>query len=220
MDMRTPLNQDRDQDQDDTRSATGFRTVCVYCGSGEGRNGAYADAADLLGRLLAEQQIGLVYGGGNLGLMGRTARSVLAHGGHVTGIIPNFLSERERMLRDVNELIVTRDMHERKRKMFDRSDAFVALPGGIGTLEETVEMMTWAQLGQHRKPILLANVAGFWNPLIRLLEHMLEDGFIRPGLEVHYLVVDTVPEILPALRRAVASQAASRDADAPSISNL
>ncbi|MEO1198755.1 MAG: TIGR00730 family Rossman fold protein [Pseudomonadota bacterium] len=198
-----------------------IRTVCVYCGSGEGRNPAYANAADTFGKDLADNGVGLVYGGGSLGLMGRVARGVLHHGGHVTGIIPSFLAERERMLRDVNELIETRDMHERKRLMFERSDAFVALPGGVGTLEETVEMLTWSQLGQHDKPILLANIERFWDPLIDLLDHMLADTFIRPGLMVRYLVVNEVADILPALTAAAQDgQAATRDADAPSISNL
>ena len=117
---------------------------------------------------MAKDGIGLVYGGGGLGLMGEIAHSVLQHGGRVTGIIPAFLSEKERMLRDATELIVVDDMHERKKLMFDKSDAFVALPGGIGTLEELVEQLTWAQLGRHAKPIVLVNIDGFWSPLLEL----------------------------------------------------
>ena len=137
-----------------------IRKICVYCGSGDGRDPAFKTAADRFGQIMAENGIGLVYGGGSLGLMGATARSVLRHGGHVTGIIPEFLVERERMLRDVQTLTVTKDMHERKQLMFETADAFVALPGGIGTLEETVEMLTWSQLGQHAKPVALANIEG------------------------------------------------------------
>ena len=136
----------------------GIKSICVYCGSGPGTNPAFVHAAREFGRILAENKIRLVYGGGSVGLMGALAMSVVDHGGIVTGIIPDFLTEREFMFQGAQEMIVTRDMHERKRLMFERADAFVALPGGIGTLEEMVEQMTWAQLGRHKKPILLANV--------------------------------------------------------------
>jgi uncharacterized protein (TIGR00730 family) len=148
---------------------------------------------------MAKQGIRLVYGGGNVGLMGAVARAVLDHGGHVTGIIPDFLKARERMLDDVQETIVVPDMHTRKRLMFEKADAFVALPGGIGTLEELVEQMTWAQLGQHTKPILMLSTAGFWKPLLTLFAHMREQGFIRPGLELNYLVAEEVGEVVPML---------------------
>ena len=176
-----------------------IRTICVYCGSGNGTEPAFVEAAVALGRALAETGIGLVYGGGNIGLMGTIAHSVLEHGGQVTGIIPQFLKSRERMLDAVQETIIVPDMHTRKRLMFERADAFVALPGGIGTLEELVEQMTWAQLGQHRKPILLLSTNGFWKPLLVLLAHMREQGFIRPGLELNYLVAERVEEIIPML---------------------
>lgn len=159
------------------------------------------DAA-ALGRTLAEAGIGLVYGGGNIGLMGAVARATLSAGGHVTGIIPQFLVDREVMLADVQELLVTEDMHERKRLMFERSDAFVALPGGVGTLEELVEQMTWAQLGRHDKPILIADFGGFWSPLIALLDHMSSQGFIRPGMTVPYVVATGVDEVMPLLENA------------------
>ena len=181
---------------------TRIRTICVYCGSSPGARPQHREAAERLGRLLAEAGVGLVYGGGDIGLMGAVARATLAAGGHVTGIIPQFLVDREVMLADVQELVVTVDMHERKRLMFERSDAFVALPGGIGTLEELVEQMTWAQLGRHDKPILIADIDGFWTPLIALLDHMKVEGFLRPGLEVPYLVANSVDEVLPTLERA------------------
>lgn len=147
---------------------------------------------------MAQAGIELVYGGGNLGLMGEVARTTLSHGGRVTGIIPKFLTDRERMLEDVSELIVTEDMHARKMEMFRRSDAFVALPGGIGTLEELVEQMTWSQLGRHTKPIVVANINGFWSPFLSLLQHMGQESFIRPGLEITFSVVDRGRDILPA----------------------
>jgi hypothetical protein len=191
-------------------------TICVFCGSGPGRNPAYADAARVLGRDMATAGVGLVYGGGGMGLMGEVARTVLAHGGHVTGIIPAFLQSRERMLAEVQDMIVTEDMHERKRLMFERSDAFVALPGGIGTLEELVEQMTWAQLGRHKKPIVLANIDNFWQPLQALIAHMRNQAFIRDGLKVSFRVVDTAAEIVPAVIAALPStQDRSAHADVP-----
>ncbi|TNC16027.1 TIGR00730 family Rossman fold protein [Methylobacterium terricola] len=179
-----------------------MRTVCVYCGSGFGTDPVFEAAARALGRHLAEAGIALVYGGGNVGLMGTVARAVLDHGGHVTGIIPDFLKSRERMLDDVQETIVVSDMHTRKKLMFDRSDAFVALPGGIGTLEELVEQMTWSQLGQHAKPILLLSVAEFWAPFLGLLDHMRRTGFIREGLDLSYLVAEDPGQVVPMLRAA------------------
>ena len=173
------------------------RSVCVYCGSGHGENPAYTDGARVLGRALADADIRLVYGGGGLGLMGEVARATLDAGGAVTGIIPEFLIAREHMLREVTDLVVTADMHERKKLMFEKSDAFVALPGGIGTLEELVEQLTWSQLGQHSKPIVIANLEGFWSPFIHLLDHMRGQAFIRPALEVNYAVVDAAGEIVP-----------------------
>ncbi len=175
-----------------------IRTVCVYCGSGPGSDPAFVEAARAFGRILAEQRVGLVYGGGAIGLMGELANSTLDHGGSVTGIMPEFLTEQEHAL-NRGRLIVTANLHTRKQKMFELADAFVALPGGVGTLEEVVEQMTWAQLGRHKKPILLANVRRFWDPLCALLQHMAELKFIRPGLTVNYLVADQVEDILPML---------------------
>jgi uncharacterized protein (TIGR00730 family) len=178
---------------------SGIKSICVYCASGPGKNPVFVEAAKSFGRVLAEHGIRLVYGGGAVGLMGAVAESVLDHGGNVTGIIPEFLVDREHMLARVQERVITRDMHERKREMFERADAFVALPGGIGTLEELVEQMTWAQLGRHKKPILILNTDKFWDPLCALLDHMESLAFIRPGLSVKYLVADRVEEILPKL---------------------
>ena len=174
------------------------RNLCVYCGSGPGKHPAYMAAARQLGQSIAEAGMGLVYGGGSLGLMGETARGVLEAGGHVTGIIPEFLANRERMLTDVNELVVTTDMHERKMTMFARSSGFVALPGGLGTLEELAEISTWAQLGQHQKPIILCNVEGYWDPLVTLLDHMRAERFIREGLEFGMDVVTRAEDVVPA----------------------
>jgi uncharacterized protein (TIGR00730 family) len=180
-----------------------LKTICVYCGSADGTNPHHIAAARDLGRSMAEAGIGLVYGGGNAGLMGATARSVLDHDGHVTGIIPGFLRDREHMLADAQEMIVVPDMHTRKRLMFERSDAFVALPGGVGTLEELVEQMTWVQLQRHTKPVLIADIDGFWRPLLGLLAHMREYGFVRPDAEVNYLVAERTQDILPMLAAAI-----------------
>jgi uncharacterized protein (TIGR00730 family) len=194
-----------------------IKTVCVYCGSGPGANPHFIEAANAFGKILAENRIRLVYGGGSIGLMGALATSVLDHGGTVIGIIPDFLTSRENALTRVQELIVTPDMHERKRLMFERSDAFVALPGGIGTLEELVEQLTWKQLGRHTKPILLANVEGFWEPLLVLLAHMRATQFIRPTLPVDVLKADRVEDILPRLRAAAARAPDGTEEMAPEL---
>ncbi len=173
-----------------------IRSICVYCGSGTGADPAFVAAARTLGEMLAKARIRLVYGGGRIGLMGEVARAVLGAGGDVVGIIPEFLKAREMMLPEAQELHVVKDMHTRKQLMFDKADAFIALPGGVGTLEELVEQMTWAQLGRHDKPILIADINGFWRPLLSLLAHMRENGFVRPGLEVRYLVAERVEDAL------------------------
>ena len=178
-----------------------IRRICVYCGSGPGSDPAFVQAARVLGTILADNHIGLVYGGGAVGLMGEIANAVLDRGGEVIGIIPRFLENRENA-NTRGDLIVTNDMHERKQRMFDEADAFIALPGGVGTLEELVEQMTWAQLGRHKKPILILNVDRFWDPLCVLLDQMERLAFIRPGLSVNYLVTDRVEEILPRLLEA------------------
>jgi hypothetical protein len=181
-----------------------IRKICVYCGSGPGTDPAFVEAARAFGATLARNGIGLVFGGGSVGMMGAIAKSVLDHGGEVTGVIPEFLVAREHAMRGADNLIVTRDMHERKRKMFELADAFVAMPGGIGTLEEVVEQITWVQLGRHRKPILLANIKSFWNPLCALIDHMKNLEFIRGDLSFELLVADNVADILPMLQQAAA----------------
>ena len=186
-----------------------LQSICVYCGSNTGSEPIYREIAETLGRAMADANIRLVYGGGSIGLMGILARSVLAHGGKVTGVIPAFLKDREVMLREVTDLIVTDDMHERKRTMFEHSDAFVALPGGIGTLEELVEMMTWAQLDQHDKPILIANINGFWDPLVAQFNRMADDAFLQKSflgdhVELPARFCTTCDQIIPALRDAIA----------------
>lgn len=183
-----------------------LNSICVYCGSGLGTNPAHAEAARHLGRTMAGTGINLVYGGGSVGLMGLVARTALDAGGTVTGIIPRFLERREQLMPDITETIVTEDMHERKMQMFERADAFVALPGGVGTLEELVEQMTWAQLGQHEKPVLLANIDGFWDAFIRLLDQMRRERYIRPEFEVSCLVAERAEDIVPMLQRAAAER--------------
>src|SRR5580658_449135 len=189
-----------------------INAVCVYCGSSPGTDPAFVEAARKLGKILAENSVRLVYGGGSVGLMGALAESVLEHGGEATGIIPEFLTVRERPARLKQELVVTRDMHERKRKMFERADAFVALPGGIGTLEEIVEQLTWAQLGRHKKPILFANINGYWDPLLALFAHMREQEFVPEALSFNFLVADRVENVLPKLHDAASSVTEAEEA--------
>ncbi|HEX3938926.1 MAG TPA: TIGR00730 family Rossman fold protein, partial [Xanthobacteraceae bacterium] len=177
-----------------------INAICVYCGSSPGTEPAFVEAAHTFGKILAENGVRLIYGGGSVGLMGALAASALEHGGEVTGVIPEFLTKRERPRNLPQELVVTRDMHERKRIMFERADAFVALPGGIGTLEELVEQLTWIQLGRHKKPVLIANIQGYWGPLLALIDHMHAVKFLPPGLRVDFLVTKRIDEILPMLR--------------------
>ncbi|WP_027162682.1 TIGR00730 family Rossman fold protein [Mesorhizobium sp. WSM1293] len=179
-----------------------IRSVCVYCGSSPGRDEIYIKAGHLLGRSIAKAGLRLVYGGGTKGIMGAVAEGALKAGGKVTGIIPRFLINKEASetaLDRLDELLITDNMHERKHKMFEKSDAFVALPGGIGTVEEIVEIMTWGQLGHHRKPIVFANVRGFWDPMLALLDHMAAEGFIHTAQRVKPLVVDDPEAIVAAI---------------------
>lgn len=191
-----------------------IRSICVYCGSSPGNNELYMKAGHILGRSIAHAGLELVYGGGGKGIMGAVADGALRAGGKVTGIIPRFLMNKEATeaaLQRLDTLIVTDDMHQRKHAMFEKSDAFVALPGGIGTVEEIIEIMTWAQLGHHRKPIVFGNVAGFWNPMVTLLDHMRGEGFIHIGHLVQPLVVDAPEAIVPAILVAGAGDGAPAD---------
>ena len=190
-------------------------SVCVYCGSSPGLSPAYGAAAQRFGTLLGEAGIALIYGGGGVGLMGTVARAAKAAGSHVTGIIPDFLLQKEGLNIELDERIVVPDMHTRKRLMFERSDGFVALPGGIGTLEELVEMLTWSQLGRHGKPIIIANVDGFWQPLSELLDHMLTQGFLRrdPSFSPRYQVVDRIEDILPAMQQTLSADVSAIPTD-------
>jgi len=197
-----------------------IRNVCVYCGSSVGDDARFGDAAEELGRALAAEGVGLVYGGGGEGLMGRLARSTLAAGGYVTGVIPTFLIRKERALTAAQEMVVVDTMHERKQAMFDRADAFVALPGGVGTLEELVEQLTWAQLNRHMKPILIADIGGFWRPLLALFAHMRIEGFIREGFDLRYMVAERIEDVIPMLRAAERRSAKREPQDAVSPRNV
>ena len=171
------------------------RGVCVYCGSSLGSDPAFAEAADALGTVIAGMGARLVFGGGRRGLMGRIARATMAAGGEVVGIIPAFLMEREQGTQEWSELVVVDNMHQRKQLMFDRADAFVALPGGVGTLEELVEQLTWVQLDRHTKPVLIADIAGFWRPLLSLMAHMRMAGFINEDFGARYLVAEKIADV-------------------------
>ena len=176
-----------------------MKRVCVYCGSNEGRRPAYREAAEGVGRLLAARGIGVVYGGGAVGLMGAVADAAMTAGGEVTGVIPQALMDREVGHRGVGDLRVVASMHERKMLMADLSDAFVALPGGIGTLEEIVEVFTWGQLGLHAKPCGLLDVDGYWSSLVSTLDGMVEEGFLRPEHRERLVVADDADQLLEAL---------------------
>ncbi|MFT3809107.1 MAG: TIGR00730 family Rossman fold protein [Micropepsaceae bacterium] len=168
-----------------------LRSICIFCAASPGSDPAYAEAAATMGRLIAEAGLTLVYGGGSVGLMGIVARAARAAGGEVIGVIPGFLRYAEIPEDEVTKMHFVNSMHERKQLMFDLSDAFVALPGGIGTLDETIEIMTWAQLGQHAKPILLVDTKGYWSALLELLNKVVTEGFAKPSLADLYAVVAT-----------------------------
>jgi uncharacterized protein (TIGR00730 family) len=178
--------------------------LCVYCGSRAGDDPAFTAAARELGAILARERIQLVYGGGGIGLMGEVARSVLAHGGEAIGIIPKVLEGREVAQAGLTRMEVVPDMHHRKRRMFDLSDAFAVLPGGVGTMDETVEMITWAQLGIHQKPILVVDVAGYWAPFIGLLDHIVKHDFATARTLDFYNAVGAVADVVPTARALLA----------------
>lgn len=175
-----------------------LRRVCVFCGSNPGTDPAYVAAAEATGRLLAERGLGLVYGGGSVGLMGRLAQAAMDVGGEVVGVIPDFLDRVEVANRDITRLEVAGSMHERKARMAELSDAFLALPGGIGTFEEVFETMTWTQLGVHDKPVGLVDVAGFWSSAAALLDRSVADGFLAEDVRAAVVVAPTAAEVLDA----------------------
>lgn len=175
-----------------------IQTVCVYCGSATGDDDAYLKAARALGKTLAEADIRLIYGGGGIGLMGATALAAHEAGGKVVGIMPNFLKSREILYENVENRIVT-TMHERKMMMFEEADAFVVLPGGIGTLEEVIELLSWRRLDLHKKPIIFVNTNGFWETLFEMIRHSVKTGFTPANFQYSYLSVDTIEEVLPAI---------------------
>lgn len=185
-----------------------IQSVCVYCGSSPGRDDIYLKAGHALGRSIAESGLRLIYGGGTKGIMGAVSDGALRAGGKVTGIIPAFLINKEASNAApsrLDEMIVTENMHERKHMMFEKSDAFVALPGGIGTVEEIVEVMTWAQLGRHRKPIVFVNIKKFWDPMLMLIAHMRVEGFVHTSHLVNPLVIENAEAVVPAIMTAAAN---------------
>jgi uncharacterized protein (TIGR00730 family) len=184
-----------------------IKNICVYCGAAPGDDPVFLQTAIEFGQILARENIRLIYGGGGVGLMGAVARACAEAGGRVTGIIPNFLIGKEQAFDHAHELVVTQDMHERKRLMFERADAFVALPGGVGTLEELVEQLTWVQLNRHSKPVMVLNVASFWDPLLGLFDHMQSSGFVNIARPVRLLVAHNARAVLPKLRTAVSNVA-------------
>ena len=178
--------------------------VCVYCGSREGNDPAFVREAEALGAALASAKVRLIYGGASIGMMGTIARAVLAGGGQVTGIIPKFLTMMETPLEGVTERILTEDMHQRKQIMFNRSDAFVVMPGGIGTLDEVMEMLTWRQLHRHRKPIVFLNIKGYWDSLLALMDHIVDTNFAHENLRTYYSTVTSAADVLPAIEHSYA----------------
>jgi uncharacterized protein (TIGR00730 family) len=192
-----------------------IQSVCVYCGSSTGRSPIYIESGKALGAALAQADLRLVYGGGTRGIMGAVSAAAVAAGGKVTGIIPTFLLSKEAgdgMPDGLDELHVVDTMHVRKHMMFEKSDAFVALPGGIGTVEEIIEIMTWGQLGQHRKPMIFANINGFWEPMRALIEHMSAEGFIHHANQVRPIFVDDVADVVPAILSAAGASTDGNEA--------
>ena len=179
------------------------RSICIYCGSRSGRNPAYARDARAIGEALAKAGFGVVYGAGDLGLMGEAASAAQAAGARVTGFIPRHLHDLEVGKQDIHALIVTETMHERKKLMLGNSDAVIALPGGPGTLDELIEVLTWRHLGLHDKPAFLLNTGDYWGPLLALFDHMIAEGFVAEKFRGYLTVADSVEALMAALRRAL-----------------
>lgn len=180
---------------------TDRKAICVFCGSSSRVDDRYKEAASRFGAMLGERDYDLVYGGGRVGLMGLVADAALAAGSRVVGIIPKFLEDYEVGHRGLHELIVTDNMHDRKRLMYERADAFVVLPGGLGTLDETFEVVTWTQLGLSAKPVVVANVGGFWDPLVALVDRLVETGFARPENRAILKLAGSLEDVFPLLER-------------------
>ncbi len=181
---------------------TEIRSVCVFCGSREGNDPAYREAAVRLGTLIAERGVRLIYGGGSIGLMGVIADAALAAGGEVVGVIPDFLMKYEINHSRLTDLVITGSMHDRKRRMFEMADGFVALPGGIGTLDETFEIVTWKQLRLHDSPIVVLDAGGYWAPLEALICEIIAGGFAHEAIAELFTVVDSAEDVFPALESA------------------
>lgn len=179
------------------------RSVCIYCGARDGENPAYASAAEAVGRMLAQNGWRLVYGAGDVGLMGRVARAAQDAGGQTFGVIPAHLMDWEVGKRDLDTFVVTETMHERKKVMFVNADAVMVLPGGAGSLDECFEALTWRQLGLHDKPVILLNVAGYWDPLIALLDHLIAEGFAGQDLRDFIKIAEDVPTAEALLKAAL-----------------
>ena len=177
-------------------------SLCVFCGSKAGDNPAYAETAEALGRAMGERKIRLVYGGGRIGIMGIVAQAVYDAGGLITGVIPDFLMQLEVGNELGGDLVITESMHTRKARMFELSDAVIVLPGGLGTLDEAFEIITWKQLRQHDKPIVLVNVAGYWDPFVALVDSIIAGGFAHEKARELFTVVDSVDAVFPALENA------------------
>ena len=176
-------------------------SACVFCGSSNGSNKIYSRAAEELGTLLANNNVDIVYGGGNTGLMGTLANSALAVGGNVTGVIPNFLQESEVGHPNLTELIITDNMHDRKRLMYERADIFISLPGGTGTFDETIETMAWVQLNIFNKEIILVDVGAYWEPFLTLVKHGIKEGFINKKNESLLTLVKSSQQAIDVINR-------------------
>ncbi|MFA6018989.1 MAG: TIGR00730 family Rossman fold protein [Rhodospirillales bacterium] len=174
-----------------------IKSLCVFCGSSAGKDPAMAGMAYRLGASLAGHGIRLVYGGGNVGLMGQVAQGVMENGGHVTGVIPEHLLKMEVGHTGLSELVVVDNMHNRKARMFELADAFAVLPGGLGTLDETFEILTWKQLGLHDKPVVLVDEFGFWDPLLVMIDKMIADGFVAPRHRSLFAVAAKAEDAVP-----------------------
>ena len=179
-------------------------SICIYCGSRNGGNPIFKEEAEKLGTSLAKAGISLVYGGGDAGIMGMVSSAARKTNGNVISIIPEFLINKETSLENLikqENVFITQTMHERKKLLFEKSDAFIALPGGMGTLEELSEMLTWSQLNRHKKPIILANLDGFWNPLLKLINHMIDNGFILNYEKFAPIIANDTDEIIDAIKQ-------------------